>query len=77
MSGIRFEKMSVDASRASKSQALGATRSVGLGVGQVPLLDGIPYIVNVRTEQAVLNQLITFSHRATNRKSSLLSTNVA
>ena len=77
MSGVRFEKMSVDAWRTSRSQALGATRALGLGVDQVPLLGGIPYIVNVRTEQAVLNQLITFSHRATNRKSSLLSTNVA
>ena len=77
MSGLRFEKMSVEAWRTSRSQALGATRAVGLAVGRVSPLDGIPYIVNGRTEQAVINQLITFSHRATNRKSHLLSTSVA
>ena len=77
MSGLRLEKMSVEAWRASRSQALVATRTLGLDVGRVSLLDEIPYIVNARTEQAVLNQLITFSHRATNRESHLLSTNVA
>ena len=77
MSGVRLEKMSVGAWRASMSQALGGTRAVGLDVGQALPLNTIPYIVNVRTEQTVLNQLITFSHKATNRKSHLLSTSVA